>query len=104
MAPNTHEALLRMRDMQITLPSLLEENPDVREELLAESRKLLLSLERPDNVVARICFQVSCLSLARLRKRLDTDHSPFSCGKRLPAKLRSILVCSISWSSPRGHV
>ena len=41
------------------LPPAIPENVVARENLLVEARKLLLDLERPDNVVERVCFQVS---------------------------------------------
>ena len=40
-----------------SLPPDTTENADLREDLMVEARKLLLSLERPDNVVERIGFQ-----------------------------------------------
>jgi hypothetical protein len=54
-----HEVLTQLRSLRESLPPPTEQNKDIREELLVESRKLLLSLERTDNVVERICFQVN---------------------------------------------
>ena len=51
--------LAQLRTLRETLPPPTEQNQELREELLAESRRLLLSLERTDNVVSRVCFQVS---------------------------------------------
>ena len=46
-------------------------NMHVREDLLLEARKLLLPLERPDNVVERACYEVKCVSkLFQSRKRV----------------------------------
>lgn len=51
-------ALEQLRQLRLSLPPATAENVDVREEMLDEARKLLLDLEREDNVVERLSFQV----------------------------------------------
>ena len=51
--------LEQVRHLRQTLPPATPENHLLREQMLLETRKLLLGLERPDNAVERICFQVS---------------------------------------------
>ena len=53
-----NSTLTQLRMLRETLPPPSEETQEFREQLLAESRKLLLALERTDNVVSRVCFQV----------------------------------------------
>ena len=50
--------VVRLKELKASLPPDTPENVGVREELLVEARDLLLSLEQPDNVVERVCFQV----------------------------------------------
>ena len=59
MAAPIHEALTQLQSLRRSLPHPNNQDQSIREELLIEARKLLLSLERPHNVVERICFQVS---------------------------------------------
>lgn len=59
MSTDVHPAFAKFKELKDTLPSDAADDADVRESLLREARKLMLSLERPDNVVERVCFQVS---------------------------------------------
>jgi len=51
-------ALSDLKKLRESLPDDTPENLNVREELLLEARKLMLSLERQDNAVERVCFQL----------------------------------------------
>jgi hypothetical protein len=53
------DAMERLRSLRTNLPENTPENLNIREDLLLEARKLMLSLERQDNAVERVCFQVS---------------------------------------------
>lgn len=53
------------------VPAETKENLNVREELLAEARKLMLSLERTDNSVERVSFQVRVLTSVCVRTEPD---------------------------------
>lgn len=50
--------LAKLREVRDNLPSVSPENTKVREELLVEARSLTKALERDDNLIERICFQV----------------------------------------------
>lgn len=51
-------AIEQLRQLRRSLPPATAENVDLREEMLNEARKLLLDLEREDNLVERLSFQV----------------------------------------------
>jgi hypothetical protein len=51
-------SLEQLKQMRKQLPVATPENVDLREEMLGEARKLMLDLERPDNSVERVAFQV----------------------------------------------
>lgn len=50
--------LEQLRSLRQALPPATPDNAVLRENLMVEARALLLDLERPDNAVERICFQV----------------------------------------------
>ncbi|KAJ9634421.1 hypothetical protein H2204_006246 [Knufia peltigerae] len=52
------DVLKQLQLFRRSLPPPTEGDFDMREELLAESRRFLLSLERDHNVVHRVCYQV----------------------------------------------
>lgn len=51
-------SLEQLKQVRQQLPPATPENVDMREEMLGEARKLMLDLERPDNSVERVAFQV----------------------------------------------
>jgi len=53
---STH--LTELRKLRESVPDDTPQNVELRAEMLLEARKLLLSLERPGNVVERVCFQL----------------------------------------------
>ena len=55
------DQLSQLQKIKASPPPDTAENVHLREDLLLEARKLLLSLERPDNAVERVCYQVSIL-------------------------------------------
>ena len=48
----------QLRSLRSLIPPYAPENINAREDLLVETRKLLLALESPGNVIERVCFQV----------------------------------------------
>ncbi|KAL9083256.1 MAG: hypothetical protein Q9165_008609 [Trypethelium subeluteriae] len=76
--------LSKLREVRDNLPSAGAENTKVREELLIEARNLTKALERDDNVIERICFQIwepiairigIDISLFKILKRSDAPKS-----------------------------
>jgi hypothetical protein len=59
MGSLTDKPELKLDLLLSSLPPDTAENAGVRENMLVGARNLLLALERPDNVVERICFGVS---------------------------------------------
>lgn len=53
------DSLTVLKQLREQLPPDVPANVDVREEMLAEARRLLLDLERPQNTVNRVGLQVS---------------------------------------------
>jgi hypothetical protein len=53
------DALKMIQSLRANLPEDTPENLNIREDLLLEARKLMLSLERQDNATERINFQVN---------------------------------------------
>lgn len=59
------DMLEQLQIFRQSLPSITGDDSDAREALLAETRKLLLALEREHNVVERVCYQVD-INLERM--------------------------------------
>lgn len=57
---STH--LSELRKLKESVTNDTPQNVELQEKMLLEAKKLLLSLERPDNVVERVCFQVWLIS------------------------------------------
>lgn len=51
-------AIESLKQLMGQIPAATAENVNVREKLLVATRKLMLQLERPDNTVERVGYQV----------------------------------------------
>ncbi|KAI9687107.1 MAG: hypothetical protein M1822_002518 [Bathelium mastoideum] len=67
-------AIEKFKQLQEALPPSTAENVDLREDLLLEARKLVLSLERQDNVVERVCYQLWETAAIKIGVNLGVFH------------------------------
>lgn len=59
------DSVAELQKFRANLPADTPENASVREDLLLEARKLIPSLERQDNAIESIIFQVNIFYVER---------------------------------------